>query len=98
MRLICELAAHALIFLVHCPLGCDGDHKSSGAHLVDHLAEKVIMDAQPLPQILRIARDDLIAKRYVADGQIKRAVRKTCPLKALLRNFCIGMGKTRNAG
>ena len=70
-RLIGEHTTYTLVILVHCPLGGNGDHKTAGTHLIDHLIQKVIVNAQPLPQIFRIACDDLIAERYVADRKIK---------------------------
>ena len=97
-RLVREHRAHALLALVHCSLRCDCDHKSPWAHLVNHLVQKVVMDTQPLAEVFRIARDDLIAKRHVADGKIKRPVGKACPFKALLRDFCVRMCKPCNAG
>ena len=97
-RLVREHRAHALLALVHRPLRGDCDHKTAGAYLVDHLVQKVVMDTQPLPQIFRIARDDFIAERHVADGKIERSIGKACPFKALLRDFCVRMCKPCNAG
>ena len=97
-RLIGEHTAYTLVILVHCPLRGDRDHKSPGAHLVNHLVQKVVMDTQPLAEVFRIARDDLIAKRHVADGKIERPVGKACPFKSLLRDFCVRMCEACNAG
>ena len=56
------------------------------------------MDTQPLTEVFGIARDDLIAKRHVADGKIERPVGKACPFKSLLRDLCVRMCKPCNAG
>ena len=65
-----KILAYFRRLLIHGVPGCDYRHHATGTHLVDHLGDEVIVDAETEP-VVRLVVHLVVAERNVANGEVK---------------------------
>ena len=83
---LCNIFSYGCAFLVHCPLGRDKRNHTSGTHLVQSLAEKIIVN-QKVIFIIPLIADLKLPEGNIADCHIKKAVGKVGVFKTLYANI-----------
>ena len=83
---LCNIFSYGCVFLVHCPLGCDKRNHTAGTHLIQSLAEKIIVNQKVIFFVPLIA-DLKLPERDIPDCHIKKAVGKIRIFKALYANI-----------
>ena len=83
---LCNIFSYGCVFLVHCPLRCDKCNHTAGTHLIQSLAEKIIVN-QKVIFIVPLIADLKLSERNIADCHIKKAVGKIRILKTLYANI-----------
>ena len=79
---LCNIFSYGCAFLIHCAFGCDKCNHTAGTHLIQSLAEKIIV-YQKVIFIVPLIADLKLSERDITDCHIKKAVGKIRILKAL---------------
>ena len=85
---LCKILADSAVFFVHGALAGDERHDTTGAHLVQRLAEKIIMN-EPVIFVIPLVQHLEIAEGNVADSHVKKAVRHLHLFKTVHHNAAV---------
>ena len=90
-----NISTHIRGSLVHRAFGCNKHNHAARSHLLQRLCKKVVVNQETV-FVKRFVRDFVIAKRYVADSDIKKVFAAGL-FKAPDLNLRIGIELPRNA-
>ena len=86
LPLLGKFSPYRIVLFIHCAVTCNRNNKSARSNLIHHLLQKVIVN-KIIPVIL-VVRDDIVAKRYIGNCEIKRILREVAALEAFIQYGC----------